>query len=299
LILAILSVGYLEWSSNLIRYHDDVTKSIGIPIFGASRFMHGNHATNELAAHLLLQASADGSLPSILVTSATQHESRGRLSVELGEAIVASGRRVLLVTCDCSEGALSKKSIADLHSGKRPTIGIDRIRTSKQHGFDYLTIEDGQEYLTWVASQSLPQFLTEVKQRYESIVLLGPAVLTNPETILLASKVDFTVLSVVLGQTCLDSLLAARNRLQLPSSKILAVVSKAPKLRLTGKTNYPLNSHDDSLADIRRCVDEEEEVLAQVSDLQMQLAQFDAGSPSLGAPHDPSHPRQTLPNPTN
>ncbi len=297
LLVAVLGVGYFEWSCSLIRHPDEVAKSIGMQVFGASGFAHGNYAANELTAQLLLQVNSDGSLPSVWVTSATQSELRGRLSVELGEAIVASGRRVLLVDCDCSEGARSKTSFAGLHSGEKSTGWSNRIRSSTQHGFDYLQIEEGRENLTWVASQSLPQFLIEVKQRYHSIVVLGPAVLTNPESVLLASKVDITVLCVDLGRTRLDSLHAARNRLQLPGSKILAVVSKAPGRRSTGETNLVLNSHDDRLAKVRR-FDEGEEVLAQVKDLQQQITQFDAASSSLGVQHEPSHPRQIHPYPT-
>ncbi len=295
LIVAILGVGYFEWSSFLIRRPDDVANRLGIHVFGASGFSHGIHAANELAAQLLLHANSDGSLPSVWVTSATQAEPRGRLSVELCEAIAASGRRVLHVTCDCGEWTHSKPSIADLHSGKRTTGWSERIRSSTQHGFDYLTIEEGQEYLTWIACHSLPKFLQDVKQRYDSIVVLGPAVLTNSESVLLASKVDFTILAVVLGQTRIDLLLAARNRLQLSNSKILAALSK-PGLRSTRKTDLLLNSQSDPFVVGRRCMDEEEEVLAQVKDLQASIDEIDADSSPVSASCVPSTSRQNPPS---
>lgn len=315
LLVAVLGIGFVEWSSCCIRHHDDVAIRVRIQVFGSSmvanRFWflrqglvqqrRGNQKSeriqgaSELAAQLLLQANSDGSLPSVLVTSATDMEPRGRLTVELAEALAGCGRSVLLVACDSSDSILSQQRITDSGQGGPITDWSNQIRSSSEHGFDYLSIGDEQPSPRWIASQSLPQLLKEVKPRYDSIVVLGPAVLTNAESVLIATKVDYTVLAVVMGCSRWDLLQSARNRLQLANSKVLGALFTAPEPISENSDVVFRNSKLDQFAAAQSC-QKEEAVLSEIKDLQGQMNQSDPVSSPIKALHDSIRSRRAHPS---
>ncbi len=294
LALGILAIGFLEWSSRRIRYADEVVTQVRLPVIDAMTHKNGEQIANGMVAQLILRANPDGSLPSVFITSASAIEPRQRFAIDLAEAVATSGRRVLFVICDDNRPAASVSNSRTLGKAEA-TDWFTEIRSSEEHGFDYLNLGTGQVVLQEISSKSMTAFLSQANHHYDSLIVLGPAILSNAESVLIASSLDVAVLIVQIGQSRMDQLIAARNRLQLPNVNILGAVLVPDDRRATFHTKLLENSESDPFATDTRSSDVESEVLASVAELHGQIKQFDAAQSPI-FPHLSPKPKQKHPS---
>lgn len=285
LMLGILGVGFLEWGSRRIRSADEVVKNVRLQVFEAKAKGIGSEA-KVLLAQLLLRGNPDGSLPSVFITSASVTEPRHRFSIELAKSIVESGRKVLLVTCDNEHGTVADAETNEASVDEKASDWFSEIHSSATRGFDYLRLKAGQMVLQRIASKSMTAFLKKAEERYDSLIVIGSAVLPNPESVLIASSLDFTVLVAELGHSRLDQLITARNRLNLPSVNILGTVLMSQGSRSPFRSSEPFRISDSDLYAAESVNEEvETEVLASVTELHGQITQFDTAQPPIANPH--------------
>lgn len=299
LVLGILAIGFLEWCSRRIRSAEEVVKNVRLQVFEAKTKGIGSEA-NVLFAQLLLRGNPDGSLPPVYVTSASETEPRHRFSIALAKAIVESGRKVLLVTCDNEHSTVADAETNQASVDEKAIDWFSEIRSSATHGFDYLKLKAGQMVLQRIASKSMTEFLKKAEEHYDSLIVLGSAVLPNPESVLIASSLDLTVLVAELGHSRLDQLITARNRLNLPSVNILGTVLMSHGSRSPFRSSKPFRILDSDRFAAESVYEEiETEVLASVTELHGQITQFDTAQPPISNPHLSPSSRKKQPSKSN
>ncbi len=297
LFLAILIVGYVEWNSNRIRSPRDIEIVVGLPVFGGARGMAND--VREAASQFLLMLESDTSRGSILITSATQHEPRSVPCAELVDILADSGRDVLLVNLDARDTLLTKQW-ANGASRRVRIAECDReIQTSSAMPYDYLGWNDGDDAFGFLASGRLPKTIEALKQRYDAIVVLGPPVLENAETVLIAASIDASLMVTRPGRSRTDCLDAARRRLEQSHSRILGALFHHPRsyARRISQASpiHSVTSEPISITD-------EEALLLEAADLQQEINPHGLSKPHWSFPegprattkkHTPIHTRTT------
>lgn len=263
MLFAILLVGYVEWKLCRIRRPEDVTVQTGIEVFGTGSFCSGLpllwkmrnarqdpliSGVSEVAAQLLLQAAPNGSLPSVMVTSAISTDPRYVVALELAMALAYTGKRTLLVDCDGTSVDLGRRlgsqSLPGLAQLGPDTSPDQFIVHPVNVNFEYMPVGKIEKSATLVSAKLLPVLLNAVRSHYEAIVVHGSPVLNQAESVLLATQVDTTVFAIVQGKSRWNLLAAARHRLQFANAKILGAVFHIPGWKLSPKNQNGSGSYN-------------------------------------------------------
>lgn len=309
-VIAILCVGYLEWASCIVRSPYDILKRARMRAFGFTgrkrRATVKNIASgaDEIAAQLLLFTCENGKIPITFVSSPSDREPRSAVSVALAISLTQVGKSTLLIAFDrCNE----LRSDGDKTSSRGQDLirGLSHpVAYSSLYGFDYVKMGSNQDNRNWTASKSLPMILKEVRNRYEAIVLLGPAVLTCPESVVLAKMAELTLLVGVMGASRSDELSASREQLESARSAILGTLV-TPAFSDTLTLTPPVHDvHRKEHVAVPKEVDEVA-ILAEltgltgltgVTEMQGQIKQIDPAA-AVKAPHKFKLSKQPIPRP--
>ncbi len=304
-IIAVLGIGYTEWKSCLIRHTTHIEQNVGIPLFGTAvfgsfmfskLFSFGRRyrwadGANELVAQLLLKPNDDGSIKSLTVTSATEAESSERLAKRVAQLLVRDGRRVLLVDADPDRKTyLYKPDINENATFVKPCEklldGNHVIWSSEDFDFEYLPLKQSPSSVGNAVPTGLTTIFTEIKKRYQAIIVLGPAVLFNAETVLLAAQTDLTVLSITAGISRWDLLKAACSRLRLANVTLLGATLADCVPHCERHTNMPKvmisNTRSKPVANV-----DEETLYRETSEIQSHLDHIKVEAPYSSMPHEP------------
>ncbi len=199
---------------------------------------------------------ADGTeeLTTLLVTSPLPEEGKSTVAVGLAWAEAMTGRRTLLVDCDLRRPTIADRLEVD------PAPGLSDFLLGDAEPGDVLrTIELGQrrgpgapqlvcipagrptpEHAELLGSERFREFLTQVAQVYDRVILDSAPLLPVSDTLSLLPRADAIVLCVRLGQTRRDEAQAARAALQRsPTQRVGLVLTAADQ----SQTPYYVGSY--------------------------------------------------------
>jgi Mrp family chromosome partitioning ATPase len=226
-LVAILGVGTLEWRARRIRSARDVLLHSTRPVFGTHASGHGllqlgrdrsSGGASEAAARLMLcRHAGDGAvIPSVMVSSAWADEPRHQVALDLARAFCGFHCRTLLVDADVSGVSLSREvgaahftgltQVTPRHPDARPYI----VSTAEET-LDFLPLGVPQGATAWVDPATLRSVLSALRSDYDAIVVNGPAIMSDAESLLLAAEVDQTLLAVFPGTSRWNDLAATEE----------------------------------------------------------------------------------------
>ena len=242
--VVVFGVGWIEWRSCRIRHPRDFIHNTKMQLFGIGSYVVGlpwlwriknarrdpiSSGINEVAAQLILNTPEGRSLPSVMVSSAVQGEPRHLVALQLASALARTGRRILLVDCEPGNSPLvtclgsEYKSIL-LGSEARRSDPLQWIRPTTQLHLDFAHVGGEGRNKSLAASRLLAQLFQRVFDTYDGIIVHGPAILTSPESVLLASQVECTLLAMVIGKSRWNLIAAAKQRLHGVGANVLGAV---------------------------------------------------------------------------
>lgn len=180
-----------------------------------------------------------------VVTSSLPSEGKTTTACNLAITLTQAGNRVALVECDLRRPKVA--GVLDLDSA----IGVTTILVGKvsvddavqKHG------ETGLEVITsgpippnpaeLLQSQSMAQLLTELRERYDIVILDAPPLLPVTDAALLTSQADGALVVVRHGKTTRDQLKGALERLEQVDGTVLGtVLNMVPVRRRQGGAGY-------------------------------------------------------------
>jgi uncharacterized protein involved in exopolysaccharide biosynthesis/Mrp family chromosome partitioning ATPase len=143
----------------------------------------------------------------VLLTSSIVGEGKSTLAMSLAAYVGLLGRRVLLVDFAFRQGSRpgklndgSASGIVDVSLQNRPPLEL--IRHVSEAGIDYLPINScRQDPLALLASEQMQVIVRQLRERYDCVIIDGPAVLGAVEARLLASVADKLLMVVKWGST--------------------------------------------------------------------------------------------------
>lgn len=181
-------------------------------------------------------SNVDGALKTIMITSSIQGEGKSFTASNLAVSFAALGVKTLIVDCDMRRG-VQHKQFGTTNTNGLSDLLIDPIfdytKYIKQSNVDYLdlitagTVPPNPSEL--LSSKSFEKFLSDMKERYDIIILDLPPVTVVPDASIVATKVDKTVLVARVKVTPREELEKTKKMLENVNAKIAGVVLNGVK----------------------------------------------------------------------
>ncbi len=175
-------------------------------------------------------AGGDQDIQTIVITSAVPHEGKTSITLGLGIAIARSGKKVLLVECDCRMPALGnrmkihpKKTWVDVIY-KEAELG-EAIAPTKVKGMFFLDTSLGMAHsLELLSSQRFWNMIERLKQYYDYILFDTPPVSSFIEAAVVADHTDGSVLVVKNGSKEIRAIQQACEQMKKAKARLLGIV---------------------------------------------------------------------------
>ncbi|MCC6509023.1 MAG: hypothetical protein IT423_07945 [Pirellulaceae bacterium] len=298
-IIIVLGTGYVEWRSCTIRHTADIVENSCFPVFGdvepsANRFarrpqLRHMSGAQEAVSQMLLSTKQGVGIPSLIVTSATQHEPRHKLARDVASAFAALHHKTLLVDLDPTDNRLARElGCADspglLEICNRKLATKTFIRKSQQ-GVDVLPLGATHGNSVRIDPARFAEVLKELQHDYEAIVAVGPSLLDYAEGLIHAAQLDQLLLTVGGGKSHWNELAKAE---QAALRAGLCCVGTAVNCEQRGQTiqltaydvdsqqRQHISNDESSESDIRNDLSAIENEIRQAMTEQSQLPQVDA-----------------------
>jgi capsular exopolysaccharide synthesis family protein len=193
-----------------------------------------NHVFNEACRNLrssLLYMNFEGERPkTFLVTSSIPNEGKSTVSVNLAITLAAAGSKTLLVDGDLRRGALNE------HFNLPTGPGFSEVLRQQINWQEVIT-QTEQENLSLISrgkaleevselylSKVTDEFLRQVYDQYDYIIIDSAPVLVKEDTSSLAPKIDATLFVVRAGVTSLRAAKSAMEGLKKRNANLLGIV---------------------------------------------------------------------------
>ncbi|AKK11890.1 polysaccharide biosynthesis tyrosine autokinase [Corynebacterium uterequi] len=182
----------------------------------------------------------------ISITSATQSEGKSTLAMNLASALAAEGLNICLVDAD-----LRRPSVAErLGVSIEQNVGVSTV-ISGECGVDDAIQRYHARSLDVIASGVLPpnpaellasracrEFLDELAQRYDHVIVDSTPLLAVTDGALLASQVDGSIVVVRHGDTTDDELRNALTAVEAVGATVLGMVLSAVPTQKSSASHY-------------------------------------------------------------
>lgn len=189
-------------------------------------------------------AMVDKDLKTLVITSSGPSEGKSTTSANLAVVFANSGKRVLLVDADMRKPTVAKSFSVDNVRGLSTLLG------SRESLLHQVVQPSGIENLFLLTSGPKPpnpselldsrrmkDLLRELKQQYDLVIFDMPPVVAVTDAQVVSSKTDGTILVVRENVSKRDSLLKAKNLLEMVDANILGVVYNGSK-KITDQGYY-------------------------------------------------------------
>jgi len=196
----------------------------------------------------------DKGYKSIMVTSSVASEGKTTIAVNLAVSMAQIGLNTLLIEADLRKPRISKlfgierepgltdvilrredldgviRTMSDLMMG---TMATDTFRTDSIPGIEYLNILTAGKHernpSEIVASKYMDQLISDLKERYDIIILDSAPVIQATDSTVLGSKVDTTLLVYYQGKISRGTLRRSKNQLEMLKTDILGIILNGMK----------------------------------------------------------------------
>jgi len=227
------------------RSEDDVLADTGLPTLAGTGFSRGSKRSPIMSREDLSSPRAEslrrlrtnlsfvdaGGPPTVLVVASPEEgDGKSSTAANLAMTVAASDKRVLLVDADLRKPGLSQ--YLDLKAAQ----GLTDVLLGGAH-LDQVTQPWGSENLMVLASGRAPQnpsellgsdamrlLMTQVRDRFDVVVLDTPALLPVTDAAVLAAQADATIILVRSGGTAPEELRHALDSLEQVRARVLGTV---------------------------------------------------------------------------
>lgn len=255
----------LEFMDDSIRYPEDVARSLGMPYLGLIPTAHwkqegdasywiGNvdsssgfaEAYRNIRSALLLNPSGKP-FKTLTVLSSVPKEGKTTTASNLATSFAQTGHRVLVVDADLHRGGAHRffglqagRGFSEILAGRSTLEQV--VQHTSVEGLDLVgtgAFPDNPAEL--FLRREMKDFLAEVSEKYDLVILDAPPVLAVSETTVIASQTDGVLLVVWSGRTSRKLVHAAIRQLLSRGANLLGCVLN--NLDLAKMGNYGAYSY--------------------------------------------------------
>lgn len=255
LVLGIAAAFLFEHMNDTVRTGDDVSNKLDLGLLGSvprsgakdvtadlqDRKSSLSEAYSSVRAALLL--SSRNGLPSTLaVTSVQAGEGKTTTSYATATGLARIGKRIVVIDCDLRRPAVHKAfqienatGVTEYLSGLTTLETI--LRSSSEDNVSVITSGAIPPNPTELLSSTLlPTLLSELRERFDVVVVDAPPILGLADAIIVGSQVEGTMLVMEAGRNYRGNMRASVARLRRGGAQILGAVITKHNVRDLGYT---------------------------------------------------------------
>jgi capsular polysaccharide biosynthesis protein len=226
--LGIMLAFTFEYLDQTFKSPQDIESYLNIPFLGSVPSRPKSKSYDLLAEQVLFLAK-DRNLKTLVFTAPEAGADTGNIVVNIGRALAQMGHHKVLVI-DANFGQLAFKKFLNLPTGPGLVDVIEEKVTFEKSvqsiDKNLAVLSSGESRLnpiTVVNSGRMNEFLSEVAQKYDLVIISAPD-LTHRDSIMLSLHADGVVLTVDEGKTRKQSAKAATTQLIEKKANILGVI---------------------------------------------------------------------------
>lgn len=256
-IIAASAIVFLrEYFDDVIRAPEDVERKLRIPLLGlvpqadgpvwdelADRKSGMSEAYHSLVVNLF--HTTGSGLPGVLaVTSSQASEGKSTTSNAIARDLARLGKNVLLVDGDLRRPTLHKLTDRRKQDGLTSVLSgqatLDEvIYQGEEPNLSYMTaLPMPSDPSLMLGSPMLPALISDLKQRFDSVIIDSPPMLGLSDAVSWATLSDGTLLIVDASKGARGTVKAALRRLELVGAPLLGAVLTKFDPAATGKNTY-------------------------------------------------------------
>jgi capsular exopolysaccharide synthesis family protein len=171
-------------------------------------------------------------------------EGKSILSISLGRSSAKAGQKVLLIDADMRRpkiGRLLKgkneATLAELFAGQKTADEV--INVDEETGMHFISAKSGMPNpQDMLGSQSMRDFVRQVSQHYDLVIIDSPPVLAASDSVVLSRIVDATVFVVRWEQTPREVVIGALKQLQAVGGVVAGVVLSRVNVKKHARFGY-------------------------------------------------------------
>ncbi len=250
---------FIEYIDTTIKFTDEIEDRLGLPLLGTvffsklkkeelieSMIEHPNSALAErykaIRASILL-SSADNKPKILLITSASPNDGKTITSINLALAMVHFKHRVLLIDADLRNPQIHKifnlNNTGGVSAFAAGVLQGDIVQSGPLPGLDIITSGPKPPNPSEIiSSRSFQNLLTQMRQKYDMIIIDSAPVLHVTDTLVLSKIVDGTAVVIRAGKTDYAIAHDCIKSLQDINARLLGIIFNALKVKANGYYSY-------------------------------------------------------------
>lgn len=197
-------------------------------------------AYNTLRTNVTFALTGEEECKVVAVTSSLQSEGKSFTAVNLAISYVQTDKRVLLIDCDLRRPKLNRLLCLSSKSGLsnlllQPELREESILHSDATGLDVILSGDiPPNPSELLGSRRMQALLSDLRQKYDYIVLDTPPVNMVTDAVVLAPQCDGVIFVVRMNQSERGAVIHAVEQLKYANAKILGMVLNDMDVDKTG-----------------------------------------------------------------
>lgn len=191
----------------------------------------------------LLYSRLGESVKVIAVTSSLPGEGKTTTSVCLAQVMVQAGQSVVVVDCDLRRRSVKDVLGFEVKSGLLEVLAgtatLDEVIIKDAHGVQYVPLADNTYTPKEVfGSDAMDRLLTELRERFDTVILDTAPVLPVVDTRILARKADATIMLLRWRKTPRNAVTGALSLLETAGAKVTGVVLTQVDMKEQARYGY-------------------------------------------------------------